>query len=53
MCAPDFFGLETLIHELICVKNNFNPESIKNDNGAVAMRKTFVLRKRSQQIHQI
>ena len=24
---------------LICVKNNYDPASIKNDNGAVIMRK--------------
>ena len=29
--------LKTVIHELIFVKNNFYPATIKNDNGAVAM----------------
>ena len=39
MCAPYIFKLNTLIHELICVKNNFQPAFIKNDNGAAAKRK--------------
>ena len=34
-----FSELKTLIHELICVKNNSYAASIKNDNRAVAMRK--------------
>ena len=32
-----FSKLKTLIHDLICVKNDFYPETIKNDNGAAAM----------------
>ena len=39
MGTPDFFELKNLIHELICVKNNFYPASIKTKNGAVSMRK--------------
>ena len=31
--------LKTLIQDLICVKNNVYPASIKNDNGSVAMKK--------------
>ena len=31
--------LKTLIQDLICVKNNVYTESIKNDNGSVAMKK--------------
>ena len=32
--------------------NNFYPATIKNDNGAVAMSKLFVRRKRKQQLPQ-
>ena len=32
-----FSKIETLIHELICVKNTFYAATIKNDNGAVVM----------------
>ena len=46
-----FTKLKTLIHKLICVKTIY-PATIKNDNGAVAMRKSFVWRERKQQIHQ-
>ena len=28
---------KTVLHKLICVKNNVYPATIKNDNGAVAM----------------
>ena len=47
-----FPKLKSLIYELICVKNDFYPETIKNYNGAIAMRKTFVQRVRKQQLHQ-
>ena len=33
---PEF---KNLIYALIFMKNNFYPESIKNDNGAVATKK--------------
>ena len=32
-----FSKLKTLVHEPFCVKNNFYPETVKNDNGSVAM----------------
>ena len=34
-----FFKLKTLIHKLICVKDNSQPASITDDNEAVAMKK--------------
>ena len=33
-----FSELKTLIHKIICVKNNYYPATIKNDNGDDAMR---------------
>ena len=42
--APDFSKFKTVIYEKICVKNNIYPATIKNDNGAVAMRKHCVTR---------
>ena len=48
-----FFKLKTLIHKIICVENSIDPESIKDYNTATAMTKTFVWRKRSQQLSQI
>ena len=53
MGAPDFSKFKTIIHELICVKNNFYPAIIKNENGAVAMRIFFVRHERIQQLHQL
>ena len=43
MGASDFSKLKTLIHEIIFVKNNIYPESIKNDNGAGTTRKKFAM----------
>ena len=37
-----FPKLKSLIYELICVKNKFYPATVKNKNGAVAMRYLFV-----------
>ena len=51
--AGFFSELKTLIHELICVINNFYPASIKNNNGAVTTRKSFVRREQKQQLHQL
>ena len=39
MCARFVSKLKTLIHELICVKNNFYPATIKNENRAAEVRK--------------
>ena len=36
-----FSNFETFIHKLIFVKNDYYPSTIKNDNGAIAMRKFF------------
>ena len=36
------FKSKTVIHEIMCVKNIFYPETIKNYNGAVATRIIFV-----------
>ena len=38
---PDFLKLETLIQKIICVKNIFYAVTIKNDSGAVILRKYF------------
>ena len=38
-----FPELKTLIHELICAKKNIYPASIKNNNGAVVMRKNWAM----------
>ena len=46
-----FSQIKALIYELICVKIFFYPESIKNYNGAVAMRNYFVRRERKQKLH--
>ena len=51
--ARFFPKLKTLIHELICVKNNFYAETIKNDNGSVAMTRKCVWCERNQQLHKI
>ena len=48
-----FSKIETLIHELIIVKNIFHAATIKNYNGAVATRNCFVQRKRKQQLRQL
>ena len=37
MGVPIFPKLETVIHGLIFVKNDFYPATIKNDNGVIAM----------------
>ena len=37
MGAPIFSQIKDLNTRAICVKNNFYPATIKNDNGAVAM----------------
>ena len=52
MGTPDFFELKTLIHELICGGNNFHPESIKNDNAAIAASNKCVWHEQSRQLHQ-
>ena len=46
-----FSELKTLIHELTCDKKKFHPAPIKNDNAAVAMRKTTVRREQSEQFN--
>ena len=52
MLARQIFPkLEFFIYELICVKNDFYPETIKNDNGAVVMRKFVLRRGRKQQLY--
>ena len=48
-CPPK---LKTLTYYPICVKNNFFPASIKNDNEAVTMRKRFVKHKQDHQLRQ-
>ena len=53
MGTPHFSKLNTVIHKLICVNNDFYPASIKNENGAVATRKISMQRERKQKIHQL
>ena len=52
MGMPYFSKLKTIVNEISFVNNNFKPATIKNDNGAVVMRKILVQRKRNQQLHQ-
>ena len=47
-----FSKFKNLIYELICVKNNVYPATIKNDNESAAISKTTMRRKRKQQLHQ-
>ena len=49
--ARQFFLVEDLDTRANLCENNYHPESIKNDNGSIAMRKHFVQRERNQQIH--
>ena len=51
MGVPDYSKFTTIIHELICVNNMFQPATIKNDNGAVAMRNFFVRHEQKQQLN--
>ena len=51
--ARFFPKLKTLMHELIFFKHIVYPETIKNENGAFATRKTIVWRERNQHLHQI
>ena len=47
-----FSESKTLIHKLICVKNNFYPASIKKDNGGRRNEKKLRC-KRNQQLHRL
>ena len=47
-----FFQIKDLNTRASLCKNNFYPDSIKNDNGAVATRNIFIQLKLKQQLYQ-